>query len=80
MAPVERSDTVFPYRGCHEVTGVKKLISTKKKETRWSLFFVEMGGLEPPSKHRTRKLSTRLVFLWFSTHGCRETGHRTLIL
>jgi len=52
----------------------------KKKETIGSLFFVEMGGLEPPSKHRTRKLSTRLVFLWFSTHGCRETGHRTLIL
>ena len=24
-------------------------------------FFVEMGGLEPPSKHRTRQLSTRLV-------------------
>ena len=23
--------------------------------------FVEMGGLEPPSKHRTRQLSTRLV-------------------
>ena len=42
--------------------------------------FVEMGGLEPPSKHRTRQLSTRLVFLWFSTYGCRETGYRTLIL
>ena len=42
--------------------------------------FVEMGGLEPPSKHRTKQLSTRLVFLWFSTHGCRKTGHRTLIL
>ena len=41
---------------------------------------VEMGGLEPPSKHRTRELSTRLVYLWFSSHGCRETGHRTLIL
>ena len=26
-------------------------------------FFVEMGGLEPPSKHRTRGLSTRLVRL-----------------
>ena len=43
-------------------------------------FLVEMGGLEPPSKHRTRQLSTRLVFLWFSTHGCRETGYRALIL
>ena len=39
-----------------------------------------MGGLEPPSKHRTRELSTRLVYLWFSTYGCRETGYRTLIL
>ena len=26
-------------------------------------FFVEMGGLEPPSKRRTRRLSTRLSFL-----------------
>ena len=42
--------------------------------------FVEMGGLEPPSKHRTRQLSTRLVILWFSTHGCRETGYHALIL
>ena len=25
-----------------------------------------MGGLEPPSKHRTRELSTRLFFLWLS--------------
>lgn len=24
---------------------------------------VEMGGLEPPSKHRTRRLSTSLFFL-----------------
>ena len=24
------------------------------------LSFVELGGLEPPSKHRTQKLSTRL--------------------
>ena len=52
----------------------------KKRDHPVSFFCVEMGGLEPPSKHRTRKLSTRLVFLWFSTHGCRETGHRTLIL
>ena len=41
---------------------------------------VEMGGLEPPSKHRTRQLSTRLVFLWLSAEGCRKTGHRPLIL
>ncbi len=39
-----------------------------------------MGGLEPPSKHRTRRLSTRLVCLWFSTQGCRQTGHLALIL
>ena len=42
--------------------------------------FVEMGGLEPPSKHRTRELSTRLVLLWFSTGNCRLTGHSRLIL
>ncbi len=42
--------------------------------------FVEMGGLEPPSKHRTRQLSTRLVQLWFSTSSCRRTGHLRLIL
>ena len=44
------------------------------------LLFVEMGGLEPPSKHRTRELSTRLVLLWFSTRGCRRTGYPRLIL
>ncbi len=27
------------------------------------LTLVELGGLEPPSKHSTRGLSTRLVFL-----------------
>ena len=70
-----------PERGCHGVTGVEKL-SPRKKEFDQSikLLFVEMGGLEPPSKHRTRELSTRLVFLWFSTDDCRETGYRALIL
>ena len=53
----------------------------KAQPQRLSFFsFVEMGGLEPPSKHRTRELSTRLVFLWFSTNDCRETGYRALIL
>ena len=53
----------------------------KAQPQRLSFFsFVEMGGLEPPSKHRTRELSTRLVYLWFSTYGCRETGYHTLIL
>ena len=42
--------------------------------------FVEMGGLEPPSKHRTRQLSTRLVSLWFSSGVCRKTGQLQLIL
>ncbi len=41
---------------------------------------VELGGLEPPSKHRTRQLSTRLFFLWLSATGCRKTGHLKLIL
>ena len=44
------------------------------------MLFVEMGGLEPPSKHRTRELSTRLVSLWFSTRSCRQTGYPRLIL
>ena len=44
------------------------------------LLFVEMGGLEPPSKHRTRQLSTRLVILRFSTGSCRMTGYLRLIL
>ncbi len=42
--------------------------------------FVEMGGLEPPSRHRTRQLSTRLVFLWLSAGRCRKTGQCQLIL
>ena len=29
----------------------------------YSIRIVEMGGLEPPSKHRIIQLSTRLVFL-----------------
>ena len=41
---------------------------------------VEMGGLEPPSKHRIRRLSTRLVRLWFSSAGYRRTGYLMLIL
>jgi len=39
-----------------------------------------MGGLEPPSKHRTRQLSTRLFLLLFSTGVCRKTGQHRLIL
>ncbi len=45
-----------------------------------TLIFVELGGLEPPSKHRTEKLSTRLFFLHFSICACRKTGQRKLIL
>ena len=44
------------------------------------LVHVEMGGLEPPSKHRTERLSTRLVFLWLSAGSCRMTGYSGLIL
>ena len=33
---------------------------------------VEVGGLEPPSKQRTRWLSTRLSGLWFSYPVCGE--------
>ena len=45
-----------------------------------SKIVVEMGGIEPPSKHRTRELSTRLVCLWFSILDCRKTGYPELIL
>ena len=58
-----------------EATGVRKYLHKKGPINSVDrTFFVEMGGLEPPSKHRTKQLSTRLVFLWFSTYGCRETG------
>ena len=71
-----------PERGCHEVTGVKRCLHKRNKLSLAAglISFVEMGGLEPPSKHRTRELSTRLVLLWFSTRGCRRTGHPRLIL
>ena len=57
-------------------------LSPRKKGFDQSIkpLFVEMGGLEPPSKHRTRELSTRLVLLWFSTRSCRQTGYSRLIL
>ena len=56
-------------------------MSPQKKVHSFAVnLFVEMGGLEPPSKHRTRELSTRLVLLWFSTRGCRRTGYPRLIL
>ncbi len=41
--------------------------------------YVEMGGLEPPSKHRAEKLSTCLFSLWLSAVDCRETGYPQLI-
>ena len=52
-----------PERGCREATGVERDLHKQKKPSRKAelLSFVEMGGLEPPSKHRTRQLSTRLV-------------------
>ena len=41
------------------------MLHTEKglSDTWETLFCVEMGGLEPPSKQRTRVLSTRLFFL-----------------
>jgi len=39
-----------------------------------------MGGVEPPSKQRTKQLSTRLFFLWLSAGACRKTGQQQLIL
>ena len=67
-------------RGCRQRRLGVDISPRKKPSAQPMAFFVEMGGLEPPSKHRTRELSTRLVCLWFSSYGCRKTGHRTLIL
>ncbi|GEM_PF-6572256 len=39
-----------------------------------SINIVEMGGVEPPSKQRAKRLSTRLVVLWLSAAACRKTG------
>ena len=43
-------------------------------------FFVEVSGLEPLSKRRTRRLSTRLSVLWFSCRPCRMAGEDGLSL
>ena len=43
-------------------SGDHRHLSMKKgSQDNCEPFLVEMGGLEPPSKHRTRELSTRLV-------------------
>ena len=41
---------------------------------------VEVSGLEPLSKRRAWRLSTRLSFLWFSNCPCREAGEDSLSL
>ena len=43
-------------------------------------FSVEVSGLEPLSKRRTRRLSTRLSVLWFSCRPCRMAGEDGLSL
>ena len=45
-----------------------------------SWIFVEVSGLEPLSKRRTRRLSTRLSVLWFSCRPCRMAGEDGLSL
>lgn len=45
-----------------------------------TFFFVEVSGLEPLSKRRTRRLSTRLSVLWFSCRPCRMAGEDGLSL
>ena len=81
---------VSPWQGVSaQRTGVKTPIGwpkcflviplLHKKRDPSGLFFVELGGLEPPSKRRIRQLSTRLVLLGFSSAGCRKTGHPKLI-
>ena len=76
-------EKAFPLKGLSaKLTGVKRNLRKRQKPSLAAelLSFVEMGGLEPPSKHRTKRLSTRLVWLWFSSRGCRQTGHPRLIL
>ena len=43
-----------------------------KKAAVEGCFSVEVGGVEPPSKQRTRWLSTCLSGLWFSYPVCGE--------
>ena len=59
-----------------------KFVCKSVCKTSNSLIFiciVEMGGLEPPSKHSTQKLSTRLFCHWLSGRGCGQTRHQYLI-
>jgi len=39
------------------------MVSPQKIQPELAGFFVEMGGVEPPSKQRSKKLSTRLFLL-----------------
>ena len=77
---LERSERTCVVKGCHPLREFPLTLQRYNEIFLCKIFFVEMGGLEPPSKHRTRELSTRLVCLWFSTQGCRKTGHLALIL
>lgn len=59
-------------------------ISTDKKMApsiagRPFFLSVEMGGVEPPSKQRAGRLSTRLSCLWLSAAECRKAGCPRLI-
>jgi len=51
-----------------------------KNPTQYHLngILVEVSGLEPLSKRRTRRLSTCLSCLWFSRMPCRKAGEASL--
>ena len=50
-----------------------------KKSRPKAAFFVEMGGLEPPSKQSTGELSTRLFFQWLWAANRWKTDYLQLI-
>ena len=58
--------------------GASKMKSALQQPARH--FSVEVSGLEPLSKRRTRRLSTRLSVLWFSCRPCRMAGEDGLSL
>ena len=53
---------------------VRFRVAREGKGTPAPCIKVEVSGLEPLSKRRTRRLSTCLSFLWFSRKPCRKAG------
>lgn len=62
------------------VNNMQEFKKEKEAADSGNLFFVEMGGFEPPSKQTIQRLSTRLSSLRFWSLSCRKAGHLRLIL